>query len=96
MTKTGFRVIQEAVQPDPQGYICLGNQLKLTTYRVLINDLGQILLEPIAPIPESEVWLHTSPEALALVKQGITESAEQKGSYLGSFAEYASLMIEEQ
>jgi hypothetical protein len=40
-------------------------------------------------IPESEQWLHKNPQSLASVKQGLKESAEGKGIYLGSFAKYA-------
>ena len=46
-------------------------------------------------IPESERWLFENPEALAAVKQGLKESAEGKGEYIGSFAEYADLEIDE-
>jgi len=47
--------------------------------------------EKIISIPESERWLFENPEALAAVKQGLKESAEGKGEYLGSFAQYADL-----
>jgi len=46
-------------------------------------------------IPESERWLFENPEALAAVKQGLQESAERKGEYIGSFAQYADLEIDE-
>ena len=52
--------------------------------------------EKIISIPESERWLFENPEALAAVKQGLKESAEGKGEYLGSFAQYADLEIEEE
>jgi len=46
-------------------------------------------------IPESERWLFENPEALAAVKQGLKESTEGKGEYIGSFAQYADLEIDE-
>jgi hypothetical protein len=46
-------------------------------------------------IPESERWLFENPEALAAVKQGLKESAERKGEYVGSFAQYADLAIDD-
>lgn len=46
-------------------------------------------------IPESERWLFENPEALAAVKQELKESDEVKGEYLGSFAQYADLEIDE-
>ena len=46
-------------------------------------------------IPESERWLFENPEALAAVKQGLKESAERKGEYVGSFSQYADLAIDD-
>jgi hypothetical protein len=46
-------------------------------------------------IPESERWLFENPEALAMVKHGLKESAEGKGEYLGSFAEYENLALDD-
>ena len=51
MLDTEFRVIEEVVQSDSQGNIALETGIKSKTYRVLTNDLGQILLEPIVNIP---------------------------------------------
>jgi hypothetical protein len=95
MLETEFRVIEEVVQTDSHGNIALETGIKSKTYRVLTNDLGQILLEPIVDIPERERWLFENPEALAAVKQGLKDSAEGKGEYLGSFAEYADLEIDD-
>ncbi len=95
MSNTEFRVMEDIVQSDSQGKIALETGVNSKTYRVLTNDLGQILLEPIVNIPEREHWLFENPEALAAVKQGLKDSAEGKGEYLGSFAEYADLEIED-
>ena len=96
MSNTEFRVIKEIVQPDSKGRISLGTEIKGKSYRILSNDLGQILLEPIVTIPERERWLFENPGALAAVKQGLKESAEGKGHYLGSFAQYADLELDEE
>lgn len=96
MLETEFRVIEEVVQSDSQGNIALETGIKSKTYRVLTNDLGQILLEPIVDIPERERWLFENPEALAAVKQGLKEAAEGKGEYIGSFAQYADLEIDDE
>ena len=95
MSKTEFRVMEEVVQSDSQGNIAFETGIKSKTYRVLTNDLGQILLEPIVDIPERERWLFENPEALAAVKQGLKEAAEGKGEYIGSFAQYVDLEIED-
>jgi hypothetical protein len=96
MPNTGFQVVKEMVQPDSRGRISLGTEVKSKTYRVLANDLGQILLEPVVAVPEREAWLFQNPEALSAVRQGLQESAEGLGTSLGSFAEYAELSLEDE
>jgi hypothetical protein len=91
-----FRIMEQVVQSDSQGNIAIETGIKSKTYRVLTNDLGQILLEPIVDIPERERWLFENPEALEAVKQGLKESAERKGEYIGSFAQYADLEIDDE
>jgi len=96
MPNTEFRVFKEGLQPDSCGRISLGTEVKAKTYRVLTNDLGQILLDPVMEIPEREAWLFNNSEALAALKQGLQESAEGLGVSLGSFAEYASISLEDE
>jgi len=95
MMNTNFRTLKEAIRTDDRGRVAIGDEAKGKTYQVLVNDLGQILLEPVITIPERERWLFANPEALASVKQGLKESAEGKGKYLGSFAQYADLEIDD-
>lgn len=47
-----------------------------------------MVLEPLVEIPEKERWLYKNPEALAMVEQGLRESAEGKTVRMGSFAQY--------
>ncbi|AOX03241.1 hypothetical protein BJP34_30765 [Moorena producens PAL-8-15-08-1] len=49
-----FQVIENAAEIDDHFCLKLRPQAKAKVYRVLINDTGQILLEPI---PEEEQWL---------------------------------------
>ncbi len=58
-------------------------------YRMFCNDAGQILLDPQVMLPAREAWLFKNKDALASVRQGLKESAEGKGRYIGSFARYA-------
>lgn len=92
-----FYVIKDAISTNGQGDLTLGEAVKAKVYRVLVNDAGQILLDPIdlERIPERQRWLWQNPEALAMVQQGLKEAAEGKGRYLGSFAEYADLEIDD-
>ena len=95
MPNSNFRTIKEAIRTDDRGRITIGTEAKGKTYQVLVNDLGQILLEPVITIPERERWLFENPEALASVKQGLKESAAGETHYLGSFAQYADLEIDD-
>ncbi|MFL6196065.1 MAG: hypothetical protein ACJ75H_17935 [Thermoanaerobaculia bacterium] len=38
---------------------------------------------------DPEAWLYRNPEALAVVRRGLQESAEGKAVFIGSFASYA-------
>lgn len=49
-----FRVIKEIIQPDSRGRISLGTEAKSKTYRVLTNDQGQIILEPLEEVLQME------------------------------------------
>jgi hypothetical protein len=45
----------------------------------MINDEGQILLNPVVSIPERELWLWQNPDALASVKRGIKQASTEQG-----------------
>ncbi|WP_030008023.1 hypothetical protein [Picosynechococcus sp. NKBG042902] len=85
MAKADFKVIKEIIQPDSRGRITLGASAKAKSYRVLSNDLGEILLEPVVTIPEREAWLYKNQDALAAIQQGLAESAAGESRSLGSF-----------
>ena len=52
----------------------------LNRVRILKNSRGEILLQPLADIPASDVWLYTNREASELVQKGIKEAGEGKVS----------------
>ncbi|XHR84761.1 MAG: hypothetical protein ACFKPT_10915 [Gloeotrichia echinulata GP01] len=97
ITNQNFHVIKEAILTTEEGNLTLPEVAKAKVYRVLTNDAGQILLDPvdIEKIPEEQRWLWQNPEALGMVLRGIQEAAEGKGHYLGSFAQYADLEIDD-
>jgi hypothetical protein len=90
-----FREIKDDVRTDARGRLTLGAVAKEKKYKVLVNDAGQILLDPVVSIPERELWLWQNAEALASVKRGLKQSAENQGRSLGSFAQYADLEIDD-
>lgn len=62
----------------------------LDVHTVIARTEGnKIILEPMAEIPASELWLYKNPKALKAVHEGLKESAEGKTRKRGSFAQYA-------
>lgn len=95
MEDQGFQVIKEIVQPDGRGRVSLGMMATGKNYRVMINDAGQILLDPVVPVSERELWLWKNPEAIASVQRGIQQAGEGDLHDMGSFAQYAELEVED-
>ncbi len=97
ISNQNFYVIKEAILTSEQGNLILGETAKAKVYRVLTNDAGQILLDPIdiEQIPEAQRWLWQNPEALGTVLRGIEQAARGEVHDLGSFAEYADLEIDD-
>jgi hypothetical protein len=64
---------------DNQNRLILGDIFKGSTrVRVYQSDQGDILLQPLADIPESERWLFHNKEALESVQRGLQEASEGK------------------
>ena len=61
----------------------------------MINQSGQILLDPIVNIPETEVWLWKNQSAHDSLKRGLAEAEAGETQDIGSFAEYADLDIDD-
>jgi hypothetical protein len=59
-----FREIKNDVHTDARGRLTLGAVAKEKKYKVFVNDMGQILLDPVVSIPERELWLWQNAEAL--------------------------------
>ena len=89
---TAFEMVANGVKPDSKRRIVLPNDTvgEGVTYHIYHNSLGQVVLDPQVSIPAYEVWLFKNPDALALVKQGLLESAQGLAKSRGSFAKYAS------
>lgn len=88
MQEQDFQVVKEVTQSDSRGRLTLGQVVKGKSYRVMINDEGQILLDPVVSIPKRELWLWQNSDALASVKRGI-EQASTESRDLGDFSQYA-------
>ena len=72
-------ILKEPVEPygevrvDSKNRITLGKSegMKITSYKVYRNSLGQYILDPQVTIPAHEAWLYKNPKALAAVKRGL-------------------------
>lgn len=87
-----FEIVANGVKVDAKKRIVLpkATVVEGVTYHIYHNSFGQIVLDPQVSIPAYEVWLFNNPKALALVKQGLLESAQGLAESYGSFAEYAN------
>ncbi len=68
---------------DERNRLTLGTILQgVTRVRLLRNNQGEILLQPLVEIPLSEVWLWENREALKEVMEGFKDIQEGKTSKL--------------
>ena len=61
----------------------------------MINDAGQVLLDPVVTIPEQELWLWQNSSVLVTVQHDIEQVTKQEIHDLGSFAQYADLEVQD-
>ena len=62
---------------DDRNRLTLGELLKGSKrVRLYKNNRGEVLLQPVAEIPASELWLFQNKEALENVKKGLEDAAE--------------------
>lgn len=95
VANSNFQEIKHSSRADDRGRLTLGAIAKKKNYRVMINQLGQILLDPIVNIPEREIWLWKNQSALNSLKRGLEEAEAGEIEDLGSFAEYTDLDIDD-
>ncbi len=79
------------LRPDSKGRITLGKLAEgVSSFRVTREKSGKIVMEPYVEIPERERWLYKNQEALAMVEEGLRQSARGETVRMGSFAQYAN------
>jgi hypothetical protein len=84
----GFQPRKGYVQPDSRGRLALGSVAQHADYRVLVNERGQILLDPVVAIPASEAWLWENPALRASMERALNQAAAGEFEELGSFAQF--------
>ena len=87
-----FQEVAE-VKTDSKNRITLGKkgwQVKANIYKVSVNALGQVILDPQATIPAHEQWLFKNKEAKEMVTRGLEDA--RKGRLVNApenFSKYA-------
>jgi hypothetical protein len=80
--------VGKAVTPDSRKRVVLPGAIvqEGITYFVYHNRIGQIVLDPQASIPASELWVFENKDVLASIDRGMRESLRGKTVKRGSFA----------
>ncbi|MFA7340322.1 MAG: hypothetical protein WC028_26305 [Candidatus Obscuribacterales bacterium] len=64
-------------EPDKKHRVSLGTGIKTPSgvrYKVMHNEYGQILLDPVKSVPAREAWIYENPERLESIKRGIAQA----------------------
>jgi hypothetical protein len=85
----GFQPRKGFVRPDARGRVTLGPAARDADYRVLVNDRGQILLDPVVTVPASEAWLWENAALRVSMNRALLEAEAGQFQDLGSFAQFA-------
>lgn len=65
------------LEPDARNRVSLGAAVVMqdgVRYRVKVNDLGQILLDPVVSVPVSEAWFFNNPKRVAAFKRSVEQA----------------------
>jgi hypothetical protein len=84
--------VGKSVTPDSRKRVVLPKTVvqEGITYFVYYNSIGQIVLDPQASIPASELWVFENKDILASIDRGMRESLTGKTVTRGSFARHAN------
>jgi hypothetical protein len=85
----GFKLRKGYVHPDRRGRLTLGSAASHPDYRVLVNDRGQILLDPVVAVPASEAWRWQNEALRVSMDRALRQAEAGEFTELGSFAEFA-------
>jgi len=78
-----------------KGMVIVINMDTSKSYRVTTSISEFRKQITLKDIPERERWIWQNQRALTSVRRGLKQSAEGNGKYIGSFAAYADLEIDE-
>jgi hypothetical protein len=69
-----FQEVTEA-KVDAKNRVALGKVpgLRVSSYRIYRNKVGQIILDPMVTVPAYEAWLFKNKEAMTRVQDGLAD-----------------------
>lgn len=84
--------VGKPVTPDSRKRVVLPKTIvrEGVTYYVYHNSIGQIILDPQATIPASELWVFENKDVLSSIDWGMRESLTGKTITRGSFAKHVN------
>lgn len=68
-------------EPDGKHRVSLGSSIKTppgVRYRIMQNERGQILLDPVKSVPADEAWIYENPARIETIKRGIAQAEQGK------------------
>jgi hypothetical protein len=68
-------------EPDQKNRVSLGPTIKTPSgirYKVMQNEHGQILLDPVKSVPAREAWVYENPERIKSIRRGIAQAEAGK------------------
>ncbi len=68
-------------EPDKKHRVSLGTAIRTpegVRYRVMHNEAGQILLDPVKSVPANEAWIWENKERIASIRRGIKDAEAGK------------------
>lgn len=74
-----WKYMGKETEPDNKHRISLGTKIQTpegVRYRVLANEFGQILLDPVKTVPAREAWVWENEERIESIRRGIKQAEE--------------------
>jgi hypothetical protein len=64
-------------EPDKKHRVSLGSGIKTpdgVRYKVMHNEYGQILLDPVKSVPAHEAWIYENSDRIESIRRGIAQA----------------------
>jgi hypothetical protein len=74
---TDWKYTGKEAEPDGKHRINLGAAVSTppgVRYRVMQNERGQILLDPVKSVPADEAWIYENPARIGSIRRGIAQA----------------------